>query len=169
MSINKVILIGNVGKDPELRYNPSGVAWCTLSLATTRKWKDRDSGEQREETEWHRLVFNDRLAEVVGEYIEKGSKIYVEGRLKTRKYEDKDTGKDVYVTEIMADQMQMLGERRHGDDNDGRAQRETHRPPRDPDRQQGRQQQRPQQRQPQRTSRQDSNTGFSDMDDDIPL
>lgn len=165
-SVNKVILIGNVGKDPELRYNPSGVAWVTLSLATSRKWKDRESGEQREETEWHRLVFNDRLAEVVGEYVEKGRSIYVEGRLKTRKYEDKDTGKDVYVTEVLVDQMQLLG----GAQRDGdREQRQTQRQKREPERQQSRPQQRPQQRQPQRTSRQDSGTGFDDMDDDIPF
>ena len=85
-SVNKVILIGNLGRDPELRYNPSGVAFCTISLATTRNWKNRESGERQEETEWHRVIFNDKLAEIVGEYCKKGRPIYVEGRLKTRKW-----------------------------------------------------------------------------------
>jgi single-strand DNA-binding protein len=109
-SVNKVILIGNLGRDPEVRYNPNGVAWCQISLATTRSWKNRETGERVEETEWHRVVFNDRLAEVVGEYLKKGSSIYVEGRLKTRKWQDKE-GRDAYTTEIIADQMQMLGGR----------------------------------------------------------
>lgn len=109
-SVNKVILIGNVGKDPEVRYNPSGGAWVTLSLATTRNWKNRESGERQEETEWHRVVFNDRLAEIVGEYVKKGRPLYVEGRLKTRKWQDKE-GKDTYTTEIIAQEMQLLGGR----------------------------------------------------------
>ncbi|MEO6280365.1 single-stranded DNA-binding protein [Roseateles sp.] len=109
-SVNKVILIGNVGKDPEVRYNPSGGAWVTLSLATTRNWKNRESGERQEETEWHRVVFNDRLAEIVGEYVKKGRPLYVEGRLKTRKYQDKE-GRDTYTTEIVAQEMQLLGGR----------------------------------------------------------
>ncbi|MGQ3093641.1 MAG: single-stranded DNA-binding protein [Roseateles sp.] len=109
-SVNKVILIGNVGKDPEVRYNPSGGAWVTLSLATTRNWKNRETGERQEETEWHRVVFNDRLAEIVGEYVKKGRPLYVEGRLKTRKWQDKE-GKDVYTTEIIAQEMQLLGGR----------------------------------------------------------
>ncbi len=108
--VNKVILIGNVGKDPEVRYNPSGGAWVTLSLATTRNWKNRETGERQEETEWHRVVFNDRLAEIVGEYVKKGRPLYVEGRLKTRKWQDKE-GKDQYTTEIIATEMQMLGGR----------------------------------------------------------
>ncbi|KQW46672.1 MULTISPECIES: single-stranded DNA-binding protein [unclassified Roseateles] len=109
-SVNKVILIGNVGKDPEVRYNPSGGAWVTLSLATTRNWKNRETGERQEETEWHRVVFNDRLAEIVGEYVKKGRPLYVEGRLKTRKWQDKE-GKDTYTTEIIAQEMQLLGGR----------------------------------------------------------
>lgn len=109
-SVNKVILIGNVGKDPEVRYNPSGGAWCTLSLATTRNWKNRETGERQEETEWHRVVFNDRLAEIVGEYVKKGRPLYVEGRLKTRKWQDKE-GRDTYTTEIIAQEMQLLGGR----------------------------------------------------------
>src|SRR3954469_14486755 len=115
-SVNKVIIVGNLGRDPELRYNPSGVAWCTVSIATTRNWKDKTSGERQEETEWHRVVFNDRLAEIAGEYLKKGRSVYVEGRLRTRKWQDKD-GKDQYTTEIQATEMQMLGSR--GDDAGG--------------------------------------------------
>ena len=117
-SVNKVILIGNLGRDPELRYNPSGVAFCTISLATTRNWKNRESGERQEETEWHRVIFNDKLAEIVGEYCKKGRPIYVEGRLKTRKWQDKE-GRDTYTTEIVADQMQLLGGREGGDEAGG--------------------------------------------------
>ena len=113
-SVNKVILIGNLGKDPELRYNPSGVAFCTISLATTRNWKNRESGEKQEETEWHRVVFSDKLAEIVGQYAKKGKPLYVEGRLRTRKWTDKE-GKDVYTTEIIANEMQLLGGRDDGD------------------------------------------------------
>jgi single-strand DNA-binding protein len=109
-SINKVIIIGNLGRDPEVRYNPNGVAWCTVSIATTRNWKDKTSGEKVEETEWHRVVFNDRLAEIAGEYLKKGRSVYVEGRLKTRKWTDKD-GAEKFTTEIIANEMQMLGGR----------------------------------------------------------
>src|SRR5437763_4967009 len=127
-SVNKVILIGNLGRDPEVRYNPSGVAWCTVSIATTRNWKNRESGEKQEETEWHRVVFNDRLAEIAGEYLKKGRSVYVEGRLKTRKWTDKD-GAEKYTTEIIATEMQMLGSREGmgggaaGDDGGGYEQR----------------------------------------------
>ena len=117
-SVNKVIIIGNVGKDPEVRYNPSGGAWCTLSLATTRNWKNRETGERQEETEWHRVVFNDRLAEIVGEYVKKGRPLYVEGRLKTRKWQDKE-GRDTYTTEIIAQEMQLLGGREGGGEEGG--------------------------------------------------
>ena len=106
--INKVILIGNLGADPEVRYTSGGSAVSTVSVATTESWKDRQSGEQREQTEWHRVVFFDRRAEVAGEYLKKGSRIYVEGRLQTRKWQDKD-GNDRYTTEIRALDMQMLG------------------------------------------------------------
>ena len=109
-SINKVILIGNLGRDPEVRYTPNGSAVCNVSVATTRNWKNKDSGERMEETEWHRVVFFDRLAEIAGEYLKKGRSVYVEGRLKTRKWQDKD-GKDQYTTEVMATEMQMLGSR----------------------------------------------------------
>lgn len=109
-SVNKVIVVGNLGRDPEVRYNPNGGAWCTVSIATSRSWKDKTSGEKVEETEWHRVVFNDKLAEIAGEYLKKGRSVYVEGRLKTRKWTDKD-GAEKYSTEIIATDMQMLGSR----------------------------------------------------------
>ncbi len=109
-SVNKVIVLGNIGRDPELRYTPSGAAVCNVSIATTRNWKSKDGGERQEETEWHRVVFYDRLAEIAGEYLKKGRPVYVEGRLKTRKWQDKE-GKDTYTTEIIAEQMQLLGSR----------------------------------------------------------
>ena len=109
-SVNKVIIIGNACKDPELRYSPSGVAFCTLSIATNRSWKNRETGEKVEEVEFHRVTFNDKLAEIVGQYVKKGKPLYVEGRLKTRKWTDKE-GKDVYTTEIIANEMQLLGGR----------------------------------------------------------
>jgi single-strand DNA-binding protein len=112
-SINKVILIGNLGRDPEVRYTPNGAAVCNVSVATTRNWKDKSSGDKVEETEWHRVVFYDRLAEIAGEYLKKGRPVYVEGRLKTRKWADKD-GKENYTTEIVAEQMQLLGGREGG-------------------------------------------------------
>ena len=112
-SVNKVILIGNLGRDPEVRYTPNGSAVCNVSLATTRNWKSKDTGERQEETEWHRVVFFDRLAEIAGEYLKKGRPVYVEGRLKTRKWTDKD-GVEKYTTEIFADQMQLLGGREEG-------------------------------------------------------
>ena len=109
-SVNKVILVGNLGRDPEVRYTPDGAAICNVSIATTSQWKDKNTGERREETEWHRVVFYNRLAEIAGEYLKKGRSVYVEGRLKTRKWQDKDTGADKFTTEIVADQMQMLGD-----------------------------------------------------------
>jgi len=108
--VNKVILIGNAGKDPEVRYMPNGNAVANLTLATSDSWKDKNTGEIQERTEWHRVVFFRRLGEVVGEYVKKGSKIYVEGRLQTRKWQGQD-GQDRYTTEIIADQMQMLDSR----------------------------------------------------------
>ncbi|MBU4611344.1 single-stranded DNA-binding protein [Achromobacter sp. GG226] len=118
-SVNKVILVGNLGRDPEVRYSPDGAAICNVSIATTSNWKDKNSGERREETEWHRVVFYNRLAEIAGEYLKKGRSVYVEGRLKTRKWQDKDTGADRYSTEIVADQMQMLGGREGGGEGGG--------------------------------------------------
>lgn len=174
-SVNKVILIGNLGRDPEVRYNPSGGAWCTISIATTRNWKNRETGERQEETEWHRVVFNDRLAEIAGEYLRKGRPVYVEGRLKTRKWQDKE-GRDTYTTEIIADQMQLLGGREGGDegggggggsygrgagmdDEGGAAPRAAARPaaPRPA----------PAPRAPAPAPK--ASTGFDDMDDDIPF
>lgn len=111
--INKVILVGNLGQDPEVKYMPSGGAVCNISLATTDSWKDKNSGEKQERTEWHRVVFFNRLAEIAGEYLRKGSQVYVEGRLQTRKWQDKDS-QDRYTTEIVANEMQMLGGRGGG-------------------------------------------------------
>jgi single-strand DNA-binding protein len=108
--INKVILVGNLGKDPEVRYMPNGNAVANITLATSETWKDKQSGEQKEQTEWHRVVFYQRLAEIAGEYLKKGSKVYIEGKLRTRKWQDKD-GQDKYMTEIIADEMQMLDSR----------------------------------------------------------
>ena len=109
-SVNKVIIVGNLGRDPEVRYTPNGSAVCNVSVATTRSWKNKESGDKVEETEWHRVVFYDRLAEIAGEYLKKGRSVYVEGRLKTRKWQDKD-GVEKYTTEIVANDMQMLGSR----------------------------------------------------------
>ena len=115
--VNKVILIGNLGRDPELRYTPSGVAVVNITLATSEAWKDKLSGETQERTELHRIVFYQRLAEIVGEYLRKGSKIYVEGRLRTTKWQDKTSGQDRYTTEIIADNMQMLDSKGGGGSN----------------------------------------------------
>ncbi|MBF22804.1 MAG: single-stranded DNA-binding protein [Pusillimonas sp.] len=108
-SVNKVILVGNLGRDPEVRYSSEGAAICNISIATTSQWKDRNSGEKREETEWHRVVIYNRLAEIAGEYLKKGRSVYIEGRIKTRKFQDKSTGEDRYSTEIVAQEMQMIG------------------------------------------------------------
>ena len=110
-SINKVMLIANLGADPEVRYTPSGEAICTLRLATSDKWKDKDSGEMRESTEWHRVVLFRRLAEVAAQYLKKGASVYVEGRLRTRKWQDKE-GKERFSTEIEGSEMKMLGSQR---------------------------------------------------------
>lgn len=111
-SVNKVILVGNLGQDPELRYTPSGAAVTTLSIATNEVWKDND-GNQQERTEWHRVVLWRRLAEIAGEYLKKGSKVYLEGRLQTRSWEDKD-GVKRYATEVIADNMTMLDSKSEG-------------------------------------------------------
>ncbi len=111
--VNKVILIGNLGQDPEVRYMSNGGAVCNVTMATSESWKDKNTGEQQERTEWHRVVFYRRLAEIVGEYLKKGSKIYVEGKLQTRKWQDKN-GQDRYTTEIIANEMQMLDSRGGG-------------------------------------------------------
>jgi single-strand DNA-binding protein len=108
--VNKVILIGNLGKDPEVRYMPSGGAVANVSLATSESWKDKQTGEQQERTEWHNLTFYGRLAEIAGEYLKKGSQVYVEGSIRTEKWQDKE-GKDRYTTKIIVNEMQMLGGR----------------------------------------------------------
>lgn len=157
-SVNKVILVGNLGRDPEVRYLPSGSAICTVTLATSRQWKDKTSGERQEETEWHRVTFFDRMAEIAGEYLKKGRPVYVEGRLKTRKYTDKD-GVEKYSTEIVATDMQLLGGREGGGGGDemGAAPAPRSAPP-------ARSAAAPA---PKPVAR--SATGFDDMDDDIPF
>lgn len=163
-SVNKVILVGNLGREPEVRYTPDGSAICNVSIATTSTWKDKTSGERREETEWHRVVFYNRLAEIAGEYLKKGRSIYVEGRLKTRKWQDKETGADRFSTEIIADSMQMLGGRDGTGDSGsgGGGYREQSAPP-------------PAQSRPARPARTTSPApggsggNFADMDDDLPF
>ncbi|MBS0316870.1 MAG: single-stranded DNA-binding protein [Proteobacteria bacterium] len=155
-SVNKVIIVGNLGRDPEVRSFPSGDRVANVTIATTDKWKDKQSGEMREATEWHRVVFGGRLAEIVEQYLRKGSQVYVEGSLRTRKWTDKD-GVEKYTTEIRADQMQMLGSRQGqggpgADDGGGRA------PARSAP---------PQQRSSAAPAK--SASGFDDMDDDIPF
>lgn len=109
-SVNKVIIVGNLGADPETRYTPGGDAICNIRVATTDVWKDKATGEKKEATEWHRISFFGRLAEIAGQYLRKGSQVYIEGSLRTRKWQDKD-GQDRYTTDIRADIMQMLGRR----------------------------------------------------------
>ena len=124
--INKAIIVGNLGRDPEVRYTANGNAIANITVATTESWKDKQSGERQEKTEWHRVVFFGRLAEIAGEYLKKGSQVYIEGRLQTRKWEDK-SGQERYTTEIVASEMQMLGSRgggaseASGDDYSGEA------------------------------------------------
>ena len=114
-SVNKVILVGNLGRDPETRYMPNGEAVTNITIATSETWKDKTSGEKQEKTEWHRVTFYRRLAEIAGEYLKKGSQVYVEGRLETRKWQDKE-GTDRYTTEIIANEMKMLGSRQGAGD-----------------------------------------------------
>ena len=117
-SVNKVILVGNLGADPETRFRPNGDAVANVRLATTESWKDKATGEKREITEWHRVVFYRKLAEIVGQYLKKGSAVYVEGRIRTRKWQDKE-GQERYTTEIEANEMQMLGGRSSGGSSSG--------------------------------------------------
>ncbi|NOX75705.1 MAG: single-stranded DNA-binding protein [Gammaproteobacteria bacterium] len=155
--INKVILIGNLGQDPEVKYMPSGGAVTNVTIATSESWKDKTTGEQKENTEWHRVVFFRRLAEIAGEYLKKGSKVYIEGRLQTRKWQDQ-SGNDRYTTEIIANEMQMLDSRSGGGGDFSKA---------------------PAQQQPQPaasgaavsndSSSSNSGGGFDDFDDDIPF
>ncbi len=114
--VNKVILIGNLGRDPEVRYTPNGVAVANITIATSEGWKDKQTGETQERTEWHRIVLFARLGEIAGEYLKKGSKVYIEGRLQTRKWQDKN-GQDRYTTEIVADSLQMLDSKGGGGNN----------------------------------------------------
>jgi single-strand DNA-binding protein len=112
--VNKVILVGNVGKDPETRYMPSGQAVTNITVATNESWKDKTTGDTQERTEWHKVAMFGRLAEIAAEYLRKGSQVYIEGKIRTRKWQDKTDGKDRYTTEIIADEMQMLGGRPGG-------------------------------------------------------
>jgi single-strand DNA-binding protein len=167
-SVNKVIVLGNLGKDPEVRYMPSGGAVCTVSIATSRQWKDKTSGERQEETEWHRVTFFDRMAEIAGEYLKKGKSVYVEGRLKTRKYTDKD-GVEKYSTDIIATEMQLLGGREGGGGGGGGEELGA------PASSGGGGYSAPQRPAPASRSAPaskpaaKSSTGFDDMDDDIPF
>jgi single-strand DNA-binding protein len=150
--INKVILIGNLGADPEVKFMPSGDAVATLSLATSESWKDKNTGEQVEKTEWHRVVMFKRLAEIAGEYLKKGSKVYIEGRLQTRKWQGQD-GQDRYTTEIVANDLQMLDSRGGGAGNFNQQPASSNAQPQQP------------QQQPQTAPA----GGFDDFDDDIPF
>jgi single-strand DNA-binding protein len=170
--VNRVILIGNLGKDPEVRYLPNGNPVASVTLATSESWKDRETGQPQERTEWHRVVFFGKLAEIAGQYLKNGSKVYVEGSLRTRKWQGQD-GQDRYTTEIVCDingQMQMLDAASAGGQQQPQQQRQAP--------QQSQQQQRPQGQQaapqgqgyPQQgQSQQQQSGGFDDFDDDIPL
>lgn len=160
-SVNKVILVGNLGRDPEVRYTANGAAMCNLSIATTFNSRDSHTGERREETEWHRVVMFNRLAEIAGEYLCKGRPVYIEGRLRTRKWQGQD-GQDRYTTEILADRMQMLSGR---GDND---QSQAYQQPAPPPQQSYAQQSGGHTRQAQHNYQAPS-SGMSDMDDDIPF
>ncbi len=156
--INKVILIGNLGKDPEVRYMPSGGAVANLTVATSESWRDKNTGENQERTEWHRVVMFNRLGEIAGEYLKKGSKVYIEGKLQTRKWQD-NNGQDRYTTEIVANEMQMLDSR--GGDFQGQGggysqQSQSQQPPA---------QSQGQNQKPATTA----SNGFDDFDDDIPF
>ncbi|MEX1670872.1 single-stranded DNA-binding protein [Zhongshania guokunii] len=174
--INKVILVGNLGQDPETRYMPSGGAVTNVTIATSETWKDKQSGQAQERTEWHRVVFFNRLAEIAGEYLKKGSKVYVEGSLRTRKWQNKE-GVDQYTTEIVAAEMQMLDSRggsgggsageSYGDDGYGSQQApQAAAPRRAPPAQSAPQQQN---RAPAPQPAQNPPAGFDDFDDDIPF
>ena len=160
-SVNKVIIVGNLGRDPEIRYAPSGDAICNVSIATTDTWRDKQTGEKREQTEWHRVVFFGKLAEIAGQYLKKGRSVYVEGNLRTRKWQDQN-GQDRYTTEIRANEMQMLGGRGEGGDvamggDDYGAPAQNSRPASRPAPAQG------------GGAPASSGGGFGDFDDDIPF
>jgi single-strand DNA-binding protein len=153
-SVNKVIIVGNLGRDPETRYNTEGGAITNVSIATTDNWKDKATGEKQERTEWHRVVFFSRLAEIAGEYLKKGSQVYIEGALRTRKWTDKE-GQERFTTEIVADKMQMLGGRSGMGDGGGRDMSSA--PPASEGRSEG------------RSAAKKPAGKFEDMDDDIPF
>jgi len=153
-SVNKVILIGNLGKDPDIRYMPGGDAVANITLATSETWKDK-TGAKQEKTEWHRVTFYRKLAEIVGEYLKKGSSVYVEGRLETRKWTDK-TGTDRYTTEIIANEMRMLGSKSGGSSSEGENKNNKTAPPKDSTTSNN-------------NAASTTNSGFGDMDDDIPF
>lgn len=159
--VNKVILVGNLGQDPETRYLPSGGAVTNVTLATSEAWKDKQTGQQQERTEWHRVVFFNRLGEIAGEYLRKGSKVYVEGSLRTRKWQGQD-GQDRYTTEIVASEMQMLDSRGAGDSFGG-GQYQQSAPQQNTAPQQGMAPQQP------AAQPQPAPGGFDDFDDDIPF
>jgi single-strand DNA-binding protein len=154
-SVNKVILVGNLGKDPETRYMPNGDQVTNITVATSEQWKDKNSGEQKEATEWHRVVFFRRLAEIAGQYLKKGSQVYIEGKLKTRKWQGQD-GQDRYTTEIHADEMKMLGKR----EGQGAPASDS---PRDSGGSRGGQSK------PAPTAQPSGGGNFNDFDDDIPF
>ena len=153
-SLNKAQIIGYLGRDPEMRYMPDGAAVANVSIATTSVWKDKQSGEKKEDTEWHRVAAFGRLAEVMGEYLKKGSQVYVEGRLQTRKWQDKETGQDRYTTQIIADSLVMLG----GKDSGSRSE-----PPPTGSREKPKAQAKPEAAKPA------GGGAFDDMEDDIPF
>lgn len=166
--LNKVTLIGRLGADPEVRSMPSGGTATNISLATTRRWKDRQSGERRDETEWHRVTFFNRIAEVAGEYLRKGSLVYIEGRIRTRKWQDQN-GQDRYTTEIIADQMQMLDSKSGGTanfNNDSSANTNNVNPTQQKNPQNYNQ---PATSQPQSPENTAPPADFEDFDDDIPF
>ena len=156
--INKVILVGNLGQDPETRSFPDGGSLTNISVATSEGWKDKQTGEQKERTEWHRVVFNGRLAEIAAQYLNKGSKVYIEGSLRTRKYQDKQTGQDRYSTDIFARELQMLDSRGMGEGQQSSGQQFQQQAPR--------QQQQQAAQQPQAAV---APAGGDDWDDDIPF
>lgn len=169
--VNKVILIGNLGGDPEVRYSPSGAAMANFTLATSETWKDKQTGQQQERTEWHRVAGFNRLGEIMGEYLRKGSKVYIEGQLRTRKWQAQD-GSDRYTTEIVASNMQMLDSQQQGGGQQGGQydQHSQQQPQQQQPQQRAPQQQRPQQQQaPQQQQPQPAPGGFDDFDDDIPF
>ena len=192
-SVNKVIIVGNLGRDPEMRAFPSGDQVANVTIATTDRWRDKNTGENKESTEWHRVVFNGRLAEIVGQYLRKGSQVYVEGSLRTRKWTDQATGQERYATEIRADTMQMLGSRQgmgggqqgggygddsgYGDSNGGNAggngggyEAAPRRPaPAPAPRPAPVQRMAPPAQAPMAPAPQRAASGFDDMDDDIPF